>query len=481
MQRKFLLNLILIIFVNLLIKPFYVFGVDRTVQNLTGSESYGLYYALFNLAYIFNIILDAGITNYNNRHISQHTQLLTKYFGHISVIKIVLSLLYIVIVLVWALLFGYSTIEFKFLFILVFGQIFNSYILYNRSNLAGLHLFKTDTFISILDKLIMIGICAPFIFSKTLSAHFSIETFIYAQAFSFLITGVVSFILVKTHTYQPKFKLDLAFLKIILRESYPYALLTLLMAVYSKADTLLLKELLPGGDKEVGVYAAAYRLLEAFNMIAFLFAGILYPIFSKMIKEKENPEQLIKLGVSLLVIPAIIAAIGMSFYRTEIMELLYKDHIDESSKAFGVLMFTFICICNTYIFGTLLTANGNIRLLNKIAGAGVVLNIILNIILIPRMLSLGAAYASLITFGFVTILQTYYSWRYFRLNISALYIGKICLIIILMVSGVYLLRGMDIAWYTQFGLLLFAGLGFSIIFKIINTGTIFGLLKSNHI
>ena len=68
------------------------------------------------------------------------------------------------------------------------GQIFNSFTLYNRSNLAGLHYFKTDTFISILDKLIMIGICAPILFFNVFTAHFDIRMFI-------LFREVVGFVL----------------------------------------------------------------------------------------------------------------------------------------------------------------------------------------------------------------------------------------------------------------------------------------------
>ena len=94
MQRKFILNLILLVFVNLLIKPLYLFGIDRGLQNAVGSNAYGLFYALFNLSFILSVVLDPGITNFNNRHIAQNNHLLTKYFSRISVFKIVLTILY---------------------------------------------------------------------------------------------------------------------------------------------------------------------------------------------------------------------------------------------------------------------------------------------------------------------------------------------------------------------------------------------------
>jgi O-antigen/teichoic acid export membrane protein len=80
MQKKFLTNLALLLFLNVLVKPFYIFGIDRTVQNTVGLEDFGFYFTIFNFAFLFNILLDAGITNFNNRNIAQHMHLLNKHF-----------------------------------------------------------------------------------------------------------------------------------------------------------------------------------------------------------------------------------------------------------------------------------------------------------------------------------------------------------------------------------------------------------------
>jgi hypothetical protein len=53
MQKKFLSNLILLVFLNLLVKPFWIF-VEINVQNATGTEQYGMYFALLNLSLIIN-------------------------------------------------------------------------------------------------------------------------------------------------------------------------------------------------------------------------------------------------------------------------------------------------------------------------------------------------------------------------------------------------------------------------------------------
>lgn len=102
MQKKFVTNLILLIVLNLLIKPFWIFGIDRTVQNMVGAESYGFYFSLLNFTLLLNMIPDLGITNYNNRNIARHTQLLNKHLANVSGLKIILATVYAIISMIVA-------------------------------------------------------------------------------------------------------------------------------------------------------------------------------------------------------------------------------------------------------------------------------------------------------------------------------------------------------------------------------------------
>ena len=85
MQRIFFSNLMLMILLNLLIKPIALFGIDATVQNRVGPENYGLYFSLLNLSVLFNILLDFGINNYTTKHLAQDPEEIKKYFNAIWV------------------------------------------------------------------------------------------------------------------------------------------------------------------------------------------------------------------------------------------------------------------------------------------------------------------------------------------------------------------------------------------------------------
>jgi len=174
-----------------LVKPFWVFGIDRTVQNVVGAEQYGFYFALFNFSLIFNILLDLGITNYNNRNISQNQEQLTFWFSNILGIRLILGVVYFIASMFIAWLCNYSAAQLKMLMFLTFNQFLSALILYLRSNIAGLQLFKTDSILSVLDRVIMIIICGLLLWGNITNTPFKINIFanylcsIYFSAYSF--------------------------------------------------------------------------------------------------------------------------------------------------------------------------------------------------------------------------------------------------------------------------------------------------------
>lgn len=454
MKRKFVTNLALLLFLNLLVKPFWIFGIDRTVQNVVGAEDYGFYFALFNFSVILNMFLDLGINNFNNRNISQNSHLLNKHFSNIIVLKFLLAVLYLVVCMLAGWLTGFSRMELRFLLFLAFNQFLLSFILYLRSNIAGLHLFKTDSFISVLDRLLMIVFCGILLWGNVTQVEFKIKWFVFAQTSAYLLTAIIAFLIVLFYSGRIKIRFDVGFVIAILKKSYPFAILALLMGSYNRIDSVFLKELLPNGNQQAGIYAQAYRILDAASMFALLFAGLLLPMFSRMIKEKEPIGQLTKLSFVMIVIPAIIVAAVSIFYRNEIMDLLYHSHVENSASIFSILMVGFIFISSTYVFGTLLTANGSLKQLNIMAGFGMFLSILLNLILIPKYQALGSAMASLITQAFTAAVQIILVFKVFKLRVNY----KLLILLLIFAAGVFLIgtisRDLPYNWMVSLGVMV---------------------------
>jgi len=418
LKKTFLTNLILLLLLNLLVKPFWIFGIDRTVQNTVGAAEYGLYFSLFSFSILFNILLDLGITNFNNREIAMRPQLVSKYFSNLVVLKVILAFIYVGFSLGVGSVIGYGQRHMMILLLLLINQLIGAFTLYFRSNLSGLHLFKTDSVISVLDRFLMIAFCGILIYTPQARANFRIEWFVYAQTAAYFVTAAISFVLVykKTTFFRPRF--DYGFLRTIFKRSYPFALLTLMMSFYYRIDSVMLERMIPDGEVQAGIYAQAFRLLDAANMVPFLFGGLLFPIFSSMIAKHQEVVSLMKLSFNLLITPVLGLAAFVFWYRVEIIELLYNSHVNNTSVILGVLMFSYLAISASYIFGTLLTSNGSMKIINLISLAGVITNVGLNIVLIPSMGAVGAAIASLTTQVISVLLQVYFCYKLFRVNIA---------------------------------------------------------------
>lgn len=478
MNKKFILNLALLFFLNLLIKPFWIFGIDRTVQNTVGVNEYGFYFALFNFSVILNMLLDLGIVNFNNRNIAQNSHLLNKYFSNIVVLKFLLGVIYFVVSIALAFLLGYSSKQIILLLFLVFNQFLLSFILYLRSNLSGLQLFKTDSLISVLDRTIMIIICSLLLWGNITDTTFKIKWFVFAQTAAYLLTASITFFIVLWHSGTIKIKFDFPFLLSILKKSYPFAILGFLMGFYNRIDSVFLERF--ASSEQAGIYAQAYRILDAASMLSLLFAGLLLPMFSKMIKEKTELNQLIKLSFILIIIPAIIIATSSFFYRKEVINLLYHSHIDNSANIFSILMISFVFVAINYIFGTLLTANGSLKQLNIIALMSLVLNFALNLILIPKYKALGAAYANVATQFFATSLQIVVAFRIFRLPLNLKLLLLLISFTLLSVFIGFISYQLPYDWKINISIMLFCSFLFAFVIRLLDIKKMYLMIKENN-
>ncbi len=480
MQKKFLTNLALILFLNLLIKPIYILGIDRAVQVEVGAANYGIYFAIYNFCFILTIILDFGITNFNNKNIAQNNHLLTKHFSGLFTLKVALAIAYIIIVVILGLTVGYDTRLMKLLLIVGFNMFLLFFINYMRSNLAGLHLFKTDSVVSVLDRIILIILCIVMLKMGVFRGPSGIMYFVYAQTIAYLTSAITVFIIVLRKTETFKISWNWPFSLMILKKSLPFAILTLQMSFYNRIDTVMIERMLkPGvGDVQSGIYAQAFRLLDATNMIAFLTAGMLLPIFSRMLKYKESVESLVKLISTLLLAPAIVIGVGCLFYSTELMQMLYPEHIEESASIFGLLMLTFVAVSTSYIFGTLLTANGNMKQMNIMAAFGMVVNVSLNLILILRYKAYGSAISSLITQFLTAAIQVIIVQRIFKFKMNYRLINTFIMFSIGVISINYgSVKILPFHWMINFSLMVITCTGWAFVSGMISPKAIFRLLK----
>lgn len=453
-----------------MVKPFWVLGIDRQVQNILGASEYGLYFALFNFSLLFSMLLDFGLTNYNNRTIARHNQLLRKYFGSLLGLKLLLAVAYLLLLLCLAFILEYNETRFRLLGMLALNQILLSMFMYLRSNLSALQFFKTDSLLSVSDKSLMILFCGWILLFRP--DILCIETFILCQTASYVLTIAIASILTLPHTgfVRPSFKP--VFLRAILRQTYPYALLLLFMTFYYRLDGFMLDLLLPDQSLQAGIYAQAYRLLDAGSMFGLLFAALLLPMFAHQLKNKEYIQELLYTSFSMLLLPVVALSAFVFFYAAEICDMLYRHHTAETSVVLQVLMGSFVCISAGYIWGTLLTANGSMRVLNIVAFGGMLLNAGLNVLFIPAFGGMGAALASLCTLLLVIVAQIVLCGWIIKTSAPAYYWGRFAVYAFCICFALWLFKRFQYPPLTAFTVILIAAPALSFLLRLIRISDI---------
>ncbi len=477
MHREFLLNILFLVLINLLIKPFFIFGIDLTVQNRLPLGDYGLYFTLLNFTYLFQILNDFGIQNFNNRHVSQHPHLLPKYFPNLLALKLLLSTGYICLSLVaaWGLA-GYGWRELPLLFILLGNQVLAQGILFLRSNISGLGHYRLDSLLSSLDKFLMLLTCGLLLWvlpRQILSA----ETFALAQTLALALTALTVFAVLRRKTTLPvrpswlrNWRAGRPALVFLFRKSFPYALVILLMTAYTRLDAVLLERLLPDGKVHADVYAGAYRLLDACNMLGYLFASLLLPMFARLLKTGAEIRALVSVSFKLIWAGSITLAATVFFARVELIHIMMPERASAYRwDTLGLLIWTFVPVSATYIFSTLLTADERLMQMNRFFVVGILLDVVLNLALIPRYQALGSAAATLGTQVFIAVAMIALCVRYFRLRPSARGLAQtLGFAAVIVPADWFIFNGLALALAAKFGLAFGASLAGVLVFRLLD-------------
>lgn len=385
------------VLLNLLVKPIYILAIDRNVQIAVGDIDYGLFASLLNLSIIFNILLDFGLTNFNNKSLAEDTKRIKDYLPNMLVAKGFLGFLFVGILFAIGIVLKFDERHFSLLLWIGCIQILNSLLLFLRSNVSAHHDFKIDSVLSVLDRLLMIVVCSILLFVPAFRAEFRIEWFIQAQLASYGLSILIALaVIIFRYSRIQLIGFNFSLVFKIIKESIPYAILILLMAIYMRSDQVILANLLTeDGEYQNGVFVKAFRILDALNMFGFLFAGMLLPMFSRIIAQNNKVNDLVRTTANILIPISLVIAANALFFNTEIIQYLYPDQNIATSTIYIFVMLSFPAYCIMNIYSTLLTANGSLKILILIALFASVLSVGLNVLLIPNYKAIAVAWVAL--------------------------------------------------------------------------------------
>lgn len=404
-QRDFRGNILWIILLNALVKPLYLLGIDRGVQNALPPDEYGLYFTLLNLTFLFQIVADFGLQTWVSKRLATDPDGAGRDYPTFLSFKAILSVAYLLLSLAAAGLFGWLDEHPMALAGILCLQLGNSFLLFLRASVAGMGNYRADSLLSIADRGFSILVMGMFLWLPVLRPWLSIVLFAAVQGLCTALACGLAIWWLRQKGLSFRFHGDSGLWLSLFREGLPYAVMVLLMGLSSRMDTLLIPMLASSGFQASATYAGAFRLLEASNIIGYLFAASLLPLFTRGLNHAGETKRLVGLAIRLLWGMVIPLAIGSSMYASKLISLLYPQAGREMVQTFSLLILSLIPLSGNYVYGTLLTATGSLWPIIRIYLWTSVIQIALILCLFPFASLAGVALASMICHSLAFLLQ----------------------------------------------------------------------------
>jgi O-antigen/teichoic acid export membrane protein len=442
---------------NLLVKPVGIV-VENLVQNEIGHEAYGLFSALFSLATIGAVFSDLGISQLATKKIAADSNYFSAYFPTVFPGKIFLALVYPVVMvgIGWVLAYDLPTLYLLAIVAFTFG--ISQFILFFRATLQGNQNFNVDAVGSVADKFLLV-----FLVLALLPVGLTLENFVYARALATGLAFLALYFLVVKLYGQLKIKLNRLHLRELLRESLPFALITLVYGVNERIDIVMLERL--STATEAGLYAGPYRWVDVVMMYLWTILPIFFATFALNIRSKQEQEKLLHFGQVVVSVPIIFVSVFGLFYG----EVFFFQFSNSTPEEIGFMvrnlqiLFLNVLVHGFFaIYSTLLTSTNFEKPVSVLVMLSIVLNLTLNFMFIPEYGSLAAAWNTLLCAVFVSVGYFIMVARKTKIKLPLTQLGKLAVLTVLL-YGIF--AGLQVVseWWllnTIFAGIFFIGLVF---------------------
>lgn len=205
------------------------------------------------------------------------------------------------------------------------------------------------------------------------------------------------------------FSIDFGAWKHLLVETLPMGIVVVVTALYFRLDTILLAFL--RSEAEVGIYNGAYRILEVLAFFPAAFVGLLMPGLSRYaLIDGDRFTKIFRGGLEALLVVTFPISAGLFFESDRIVSFIAGQAFLPSGSALSILSGAIFMIFFGSLFSNALIAKKRQWELAVIYITAMVVNIVTNVLVIPRWGYIGAAWTTLLTEGLATIAMLMALW-----------------------------------------------------------------------
>ena len=393
------------------------------VARILGATEYGKFTFALSFVSLLAIFGDLGLDPLMIREISREEEKEEDF-------PFVLSLRLILILVIFLLIFIGSFFVTSSAEIQKLIWTIGAYVLINTFSATIYAFFRAkrrmeyESFAKILQSIVVtaVGFFVLFNFPSVQNLGFS-----YLFASSSILFLIISFFHSRIHSLKLIF--DKKKWKNFLTLSWPVALYGIFGVVYHNIDSIIMGHL--NQITQVGWYNAALRLANITLILTPIISTSFFPVLSKFFKESEKKLQKTwSLYFQLMLSLAIPLVVGGVFLAPKLIDLVYDPSYFPSILVFRILiLFVGISFISGPLSKMLFVFNQQKKILLA-ALFGMITNIVLNLILIPRYSLYGAAFVLLITYSLMFILLLKFflesvTIRFFDFNFFLFLIGVV--------------------------------------------------------
>jgi O-antigen/teichoic acid export membrane protein len=436
-----------------------------------GPEKFGYYSIAFVLSGILMPLSDLGINLHFNRTVSAEPKLLKEEFRKTFSLRIVLGIIIWVILIITGYILRYSNQQIILIALAGTSMLTMSLgqtIVMALRSLQRMKYESLSTVYGMSAKLIGI---VGMIFAKTgivaiMLAHITGSLIFLITPILFLIKLIGKF----------KFRIDYSGVKERLKASLPFGLTAIFVALYFRVDAVILSKL--KSATEVGIYSGAHNIILASMVLAAPLTISVFPVLAKTIKEsRENANKIINQSFLFLAMTGVPLGVALFLISEQLVLLAYGEKFLSTAPVLAILGGAIPLLFLTHLMGNSLGAVGYQKWYSAVVGAGLLLNIILNLILIPKFGERGAALSKLTTEIIGFFVMFYLARKIFEISVLP-HIFKICVFTCIS-TAVFILTFNHIGSFASiilFGI-VYGGLLFA--FKIVSIRALRNLVKSS--
>ncbi|RKX94234.1 MAG: hypothetical protein DRP84_07325 [Spirochaetes bacterium] len=393
------------------------------VARILGATEYGKFNFALSFVLLFNVFADLGLNQIIVREFAKEDRK-EKDFSSLLSLKILLGLGVLILILISSFVITPDSIIRKVIWILALSNIISDVFLIFYAFLQARQKMECEGVVRISEALFLIGMGLAVLFYFP-----SIENLSFCYLFASLFSLIVILLFFHFKIQELSLSWSKSVWKKYLSMSWPLALISLSYIIYNRIDSVMMGCL--GQITQTGWYNAAYRIITATIIPTGIISNSFFPVLSKAFKEsKEKFQRIWNYLTEIMILLATPLVIGGVVLSPRIINFIYDESFSPSILAFQILivMAGIIFLYNSFRW-VLIAANQQKKLFFAVL-SGAIINIILNLVLIPKYSLYGAAVATVITHILIFILLVNYTLRFttirpFNLKIIISFVGAI--------------------------------------------------------